>query len=1236
MKNLYLILILLFATTSFAQNWISTGANNKTKSEVSLISSSSTQSTINYKINAYKLIPVTTQNGSAFTVEIPDAAPELTAGLPNTPSISRSLIISDDANMDVVITKSKYIELLNIEIAPSKGNITRDIDPSTVPYTYGKVYSENKFFPENTVTLQNPYIARDYRGQVVTLNPVQYNPITKTLRIYTDITIEVKENGKNSINAFNRTNVMTDVEAEFNKIYSRHFLNYNQAKYTALEEEGRMLILCHADYMEAMADFVAWKTRIGMSVELVDVSTAGSSASAIKTYVADAYNTDQITYLLLVGDAQHIPTNSGSGLGGPSDNAYGYITGNDHYQEIFVGRFSAESVADVETQVIRTLDYEQANFTATDWLNKSMGIASSEGPGDDGEKDYEHYRNMDTDLVGFTYSDPSYELFQGSQGGNDLSGDPSPSDVAGILNGDGAGILLYTGHGSASSFVTSGFSNGDVDNLTNAGQLPFIISVACVNGEFVGQTCFAEKWMRATDGSGNATGAVATIMATINQSWTPPMQGQDEMVDIMTESYTDNIKRTFGGVTINGCFLMNDESGSGGYDMTDTWTIFGDPSLMLRTDNPSGMTVSHIPTMFLGSNSFDVSCDFEDALVALTRDGEIIATARVTGGVASLEFDAIVTPGDISVAVTGFNKVPYLTIIPAVPADTPYITITEYFVNETDGNGNSAIDFGETVAFDITFDNISEDHPATGATATIATEDEFVTITQNSCTIGDIIYGTPVSLTEAFVVELANNIPNNHRAIFTVTIDATEGSDSYSWESSVNFVGNAPSLTCSFVETDVNNEFLFASTPTNEVEAESLFEYQIAVAGTNGDNNGLLDPGETVELIVIVANEGNATSPSAICTMSTENTDVTIEAPTAGIEPIDAAASQNISYVITIDPNAAIGSVVEFVFEINYGEYVLEETIKLPVGLSIEDFESGDFSSYAWTQGGDADWSVIDSESHQGSYSAKSDSIFDNQTSELSIEVDVTTDDQVTFWYKVSSEESYDELHFYIDGTDVSGSGYSGDIDWTEVSFPVSAGTHTLKWSYEKDGSVDDGQDCAWIDDIILPAGAAKKSNSTKTLEISVTDKPDWLTFTDNGDGTALLSGTPTRAEIGNHDIALSATNGTSSTTQEFSIDVTGTVLSVDQIENGQFNASIYPNPVATNATISLTVMETGKVSIAVYDIAGKQVATIANKNFAAGNYEITLNNVDLKAGTYILKAVSNNSVSNQKFVVNK
>jgi len=61
------------------------------------------------------------------------------------------------------------------------------------------------------------------------------------------------------------------------------------------------------------------------------------------------------------------------------------------------------------------------------------------------------------------------------------------------------------------------------------------------------------------------------------------------------------------------------------------------------------------------------------------------------------------------------------------------------------------------------------------------------------------------------------------------------------------------------------------------------------------------------------------------------------------------------------------------------------------------------------------------------------------------------SDGDVAFYCKVSSESGSDYLKFYIDG--VKQGEWSGEQDWAEVSFTVTAGIRTFEWTYSKDGS---------------------------------------------------------------------------------------------------------------------------------------------------------------------------------------
>ena len=144
-------------------------------------------------------------------------------------------------------------------------------------------------------------------------------------------------------------------------------------------------------------------------------------------------------------------------------------------------------------------------------------------------------------------------------------------------------------------------------------------------------------------------------------------------------------------------------------------------------------------------------------------------------------------------------------------------------------------------------------------------------------------------------------------------------------------------------------------------------------------------------------------------------------------------------------------------------------------GATSEDFETNDLSQLAWVQAGDADWSTTSQERYGGAYSARSGAIADNERSRLQVTLDCVTG-TITFHRKVSSESGFDLLTFCIDG--VEQGKWSGQRDWAEVSFPVTEGARLFEWTYSKDGSASEGQDAAWIDDIVFPARSQMAESS--------------------------------------------------------------------------------------------------------------------------------------------------------------
>lgn len=833
-KFIYLLLSLsLFALTAFADgNWNIFSESDK-PFEADVISSDIERTLMTFNVNSYSSdrIIIDGKEYTAFDkIRLESMIEE--KGAPRLPRINRSIVIPDNGRMSYKIISSEYIDIENIDIAPSKGHFSREIDPETVPYTFGDVYKKNAFYPENLVELREPYILRDYRGQVVEVNAFQYNPVTRILRVHKNITVEVYKSAPGGENVFTRNEPLTKINPQFLDIYQRHFINFNQLDYPTLFENGEMLIICYSSWVADLQPLADWKTQKGIKTTLVPSSAAGTTTDQIKNYIRNFYDTHDLTFVLLVGDGNQITTYSSG-----SDPIYATLVGNDNYPEIFIGRFSAENRDQVLTQVERTIDYEKFPQVGAQWYEKGLGVASNQGAGQGhfGEADYVHISLIGGKLLRYTYTlvDSAYDPWG------------TAAMVSTKLN-NGRSTVNYCGHGSATSWGSTGFNNGNVNALTNSNMLPFIVSVACVNGSFVGTTCFAEAWLRAThDVTGEPTGAIATYMSKHNQSWAPPMDMQDEGADLMC---ADSMF-TFGGLCFNGSMKMIDLNGATGEDEYKYWTIFGDPSLYVRNDPAYNLTVVHNPVHLIGTTSFTVTVTAPSGPLAgaqiCAMNGEIYSTGITnSAGQATLNINPLL-PGQFTLTVTGWNAAPYIASVDIIPPNGPYVVYDNVQVQDDQlGNNNGQWDYSETTHLGLTTENVGVSQAA-NAIATLTTSDPLVTIIDGSANIGNVPAGQTVYTDRAFQVQLASTVQDGHIIMFNLNV--SDGTNN--WPSNFTMSAHAPVIEYSGLEV---NDFEF------------------------GNGNGNLDPGETALLLVSLTDNGSAYANDVNGILSTSDPYVTI------------------------------------------------------------------------------------------------------------------------------------------------------------------------------------------------------------------------------------------------------------------------------------------------------------------------------------------------------------------------
>ena len=812
-------------------------------------------------------------------------------GWAELPFISGSIQLPAKKNVDLNVTYTDYTDYqLDYPLVPSRGVIYRNQEPETIPYEIDPASIVNKFYPANLAIAEEPFIVRDVRGISVRVFPFQYNSATNTLRVYSKVDVLLVENNEPATNPLMTENNTPVREAI--GMYQSLFLNYDASKVAlAMAQYGDILVITTARDSETIDPFIQWKREKGYNVSKEVVATGTN----VKALIQQKYNeNNNLLYVQLVGDWADIKSNQGAGANAPMDTQMGNVVGTDNFPEIAIGRFSGSNAQHITTQINKAIEYEKNPNTDSDWHSAFIGIASNEGSGigDDGEIDYTHVQriyNQRLQQPTFTYNTHLQNYAPGA----------NASTLAGHINA-GASTIAYCGHGSETTFVTTGFSNNNVNQLTNGSKLPFIVSVACVNGAFHNSSdCFAEAWLKKENG-----GAVVTWMSTINQPWTPPMRGQDYFYDILIGGFdytpysgqngltTNEQRTTWGAITVNSFNLMLTETATTENVQTvQTWTTFGDVNLQLRTKTPDEI-VSSMPTILVGMPFATAitsgGLPVKDALVCISQDGVYLSALTDENGEISIENEFL--PGEVLLVVTAFNTTTIYETIECVPADGAYL-IKDSFAFGGDG----ILSFGETSALNIVMKNVGMENTTSESQVTITCDDPMLTIVTGTATYPLMTAGETASATSSFVVTASPDITDGQ----SFAINITAVNDGNTWESKI------------YVK---------------------AYKYVIEYAGLNWA--GSFEPGTTIQLAVSYENAGGFKATEAVATLASVNPNVNILNPTYNFGTIESTGIVTAVYNVEISAAAPATEPIIFYSFVEVAGNIASDTADISIANS--------------------------------------------------------------------------------------------------------------------------------------------------------------------------------------------------------------------------------------------------------------------------------------------------------------
>lgn len=668
----------------------------------------------------------------------------LEIGKPDLPCFSRLLAIPNSGRPRVEILSYEEEVLSEVTIYPQQ-ELQSESQSNRHAFLRDELYyTSGSLFPEQAVQLGTPAIMRGLRVVNVTINPFRYDPVKRELRIITNIHVSVNTSGIGGENEVIRDNFK--LSRAFEPLYRATVLNYSVVSNREDDYQAASYLFIHTNdpsVEDALSYLTEWKHEKGF-----EVSTEGfnnnTSFATIKSYIQTAYDTweNPPEYVCLVGDAEgtfDIPTDFISNGGG--DQGYARLDGNDILADVYLGRLSFETITELQTIIYKILYYEKEPYLGqTEWYEKALMVGD---PSHSGTSTIDTKEFAETMML---QHNPNYVF--------DEYYIPNCSPQISASLNSGVSYFNYRGY-----LGMSGFGNTDILNLNNGFMLPVATIPTCGTGTFYSGDSRSEVFLRAGS-PGQPKGAIASFgTATISTHTC-----FNNIVDAGTYYglFADKIFNMGGALTRGKLALYMNYPNQPSYVQNFSYwnTLMGDPGMEVWTGVPQPLVVNYENQLGIGANTIAVNVQDADGqpvegawVTALMGDDEIFATGYTDAeGNIVLSINAQ-TIGTAKLTVTKHDYIPHLGSFDVGEQDR-FVNIFDYQIDDdnvgsSSGNGDGEINPGESIELRVELKNFGTS-TANNVTAVITSDDDFITITDDTEDFGNISSGTAVYSSDDF------------------------------------------------------------------------------------------------------------------------------------------------------------------------------------------------------------------------------------------------------------------------------------------------------------------------------------------------------------------------------------------------------------------------------------------------------------------------------------------------------
>ena len=734
-KRFFIFLFcVMLGFSAFAQKEIKLRSADRaecTKSDMTSLKASFSFSTIEAE-------EVATKGGDFAWLSMSNTVLGGNVGEPQIPVINQLIAVPVGANPTITVksfsTQEYNLTEMGIKtLIPRQPSLRKDKKLEDVPFVMNQAayQSTRGFRDEPTAVVSVEGTMRGVRLGKMTIEPVSYDPVNNTIRVFNNIEVEVSFDGADS--KATKDLLLSTYSPYFDIVYKSLF---NGRAVTSVYDEHpdlyrtpvKMLVVTTSTYTSSTAfqNWLTWKKQKGIDVDVQTVAS-GASASAIKDLIYSRYNATHPSFLVIVGDETVVTYyslwNYDSIYGNAAtDLEYASVDG-DIYHDMFLSRMPVNSTTQLGYLVDKILMYEKYTMPDPSYLNETLLIAGWDEP-DSGYTSWTNIAGKPT----INYAANNYfKTANGITPHKYITTASNQTTCYSYINN--VGFVNYTAHGDIQEWSDPNFTNSQVNSLSNTNKPFWAMGNCCLSANLKNsknnQTCFGETMVRAQN-----KGAFGYIGSMVESYWfedfyfgvgafnaaystnnNPTVSGTsmgayDALFDD-TGFNTLNSVPYIGNISVSYAYAQNYNNSSGSNSPCNPeyywrcYQCFGDGSVMPYLKVPAANTVDHNSTILAGASSFRVNADAR-SYVSITVNNQIIGVAAVPADASYVDVPFTTTPqaGQTAmIVVTRNQRQPYINNnvpIIALPTVTT-AAISNIDKTTATGGGEVTADGGDEV-----------------------------------------------------------------------------------------------------------------------------------------------------------------------------------------------------------------------------------------------------------------------------------------------------------------------------------------------------------------------------------------------------------------------------------------------------------------------------------------------------------------------------------------------------------